>query len=96
MADPGEGDTRVMATRSPDAKTAVLYRMVLPDHVCPFGVKSLELLKSEGFHVEDRRLTTRDETDALKSKLGVATTPQTFIDDERIGGYDELVAYLDR
>ena len=85
-----------MATQSPDARTATLYRMVLPDHVCPFGVASLELLQREGFQVEDRHLTTRDETDALKNKLGVATTPQTFIDDQRVGGYDELVTYLGR
>jgi glutaredoxin len=70
--------------------------MVLPDHVCPFGVASLELLESEGFEVEDHQLTSREETDALKRKLGVDTTPQTFIDGERIGGYDELVSYFDR
>ena len=84
-----------MATQTRNEKTATLYRMVLPDHVCPFGVRSLELLQAQGFQVEDRHLTTRDETEALKSKLGVATTPQTFIDGHRVGGYDELVRYFD-
>lgn len=72
------------------AKSATLYRMVLPDHVCPFGVAAKELLQERGYDVDDRVLSTREETDALKEKLGVATTPQIFIDDERIGGYDEL------
>jgi len=89
-------ETHTRATPSPGARTAILYRMVLPEHVCPYGVASLELLQSEGFEVEDRQLTTRDETEALKLKLGVATTPQTFIEGRRVGGYDELAALLDR
>ncbi len=27
------------------ARTATLYRMVMPDHVCPFGRRSLDLLQ---------------------------------------------------
>jgi glutaredoxin len=72
------------------AKTAVLYRMVMPEHVCPYGLKALHLLKSKGFAVEDHWLKTRAETDAFKAEQGVATTPQTFIDGQRIGGYDDL------
>lgn len=72
------------------AKTARLYRMVMPGHVCPYGLKSLWLLKSKGFEVEDHHLETRAETDAFKAEHGVKTTPQTFIGGERIGGYDEL------
>src|SRR3546814_3468983 len=37
-----------------------------------------------------RWLTTRAETDAFKAEHGVKTTPQTFIDGVRIGGYDDL------
>ena len=75
-------------------KTATLYRMVLPDHTCPFGVGAKQLLQSEGFAVEDHILRTREEVDAYKAKEGVATTPQVFIDGERIGGLDELKAHL--
>jgi glutaredoxin len=71
-------------------KKAELYRMVLPDHVCPFGVKSLELLERHGFDVDDHQLTTRAETDAFKAEHRVETTPQTFIDGKPVGGYDEL------
>ena len=28
-------------------KTAVLYRMVMDKHICPFGLKSRDLLKRE-------------------------------------------------
>ena len=75
-------------------KTAVLYRMVLPDHICPYGLKARHLLRSKGYKVDDRLLTTRAEVDAFKESLGVATTPQIFIDNERIGGHDDLRRHL--
>jgi glutaredoxin len=75
-------------------KKAVLYRMVMPDHVCPWGLKSKDLLERSGFEVEDRHLTTRADTDAFKAKHGVPSTPQTFIGGKRIGGYDDLRRYL--
>ncbi len=64
--------------------------MVMDKHVCPYGLKSLHLLKSRGYRVDDRWLTTREETDAFKAEHGVKTTPQTFIDGKRIGGHDDL------
>ena len=81
-------DTTTAVTDAP--RKAVLYRMVMPDHLCPFGRKSKYLLESEGYEVEDHWLTTREETDAFKAEHGVKTTPQTFIGGDRIGGYDAL------
>ena len=66
----------------------------MPEHICPFGLKSLDLLKREGFAVDDNWLKTREETDAFKSEHGVKTTPQTFIDGQRIGGYDDLLRHF--
>ena len=77
-----------IATTAP--KTAEIYRMVMPEHVCPWGLKALHLLKSRGFAVDDHHLTTRADIDAFKAKHGVATTPQIFIDGKRVGGYDDL------
>lgn len=71
-------------------KKAELYRMVMGKHICPYGLKSLDLLKSKGYEVEDHHLTSREETDAFKEKHDVKTTPQTFIEGKRIGGYDDL------
>ncbi len=78
-----------------DTQTATLYRMVMPGHLCPFGLKSKDLLERQGYAVDDHHLETREETDAFMDKHGVATTPQTFIDGERIGGYDDLRIYFD-
>lgn len=71
-----------------------LYRMVMDKHICPFGLKSLHLLKSEGYEVNDHWLKTRAETDAFKEKYGVDSTPQTFIDGVRIGGHQSLRRHL--
>jgi glutaredoxin len=69
---------------------AVLHRMVMPTHTCPYGLKALDLLRRKGFEVEDRHLISREETDAFKAAQAVKTTPQVFIDGERIGGYDDV------
>lgn len=74
---------------------ATLYRIVSQEHVCPYGMKSLDLLKRKGFAVDDHHLTSRDETEAFKQKHHVDTTPQTFIDGNRIGGLDELRRYFE-
>lgn len=76
------------------SKSATLYRMVTPSHICPFGLKSKDLLERQGFVVNDHHLTSRSETDRFKAKYEVKTTPQTFIEDERIGGYDDLRDYF--
>lgn len=69
---------------------ATLYRMVMPEHVCPYGLKARHLLRKEGFDIDDRWLTTRVATDAFMVEQHVKTTPQVFIDGKRIGGYDDL------
>jgi glutaredoxin len=72
------------------SKTATLYRMVMEDHVCPYGLKAKHLLESKGYTVDDHHLETREETDAFKEKHEVETTPQIWIGEERVGGYDGL------
>jgi glutaredoxin len=76
-------------------RTATLYRMELPDHVCPFGLRAREMLDHAGYTIEEHILRTRDEVDAYEREHDVATTPQIFIDGKRIGGSDELERYLE-
>ncbi len=63
-------------------------------HMCPSGLKSLDLLQRHGYEVKDNLLTSRDEVDAFKSEHNIRTTPQTFLDGKRIGGFDDLSAML--
>jgi glutaredoxin len=83
-----------MAHHPTAAKRATIYRMMMPEHVCPWGLKAVDLLNRSGFEVEDRHLRTRAETDAFKSEHNVATTPQVFIGEMRVGGYDDLRRFL--
>jgi glutaredoxin len=70
--------------------------MVMADHTCPWGLKAKDLLRREGFEVEDHHLRTREETEAFKSLHRVATTPQIFVGGRRIGGYDDLRRFLNK
>ena len=73
---------------------AHLYRMEMPGHTCPYGLKSRHLLERHGYTVHDHPLRTKEETEAFKAKHKVKTTPQTFIEGRRVGGYDELRAFV--
>ena len=77
------------------SKRAVLYRMVLPEHECPFGVRAKMMLERAGFEIEEHILETREEVDAYMESEGVERTPQVFIDDRRVGGSEELERYLE-
>ena len=75
-------------------RSATLYRMILPDHTCPFGVRAKQMLEQRGFDVDDRVLGSREEVDEFKAEQGVQTTPLVFIGGTRIGGSDDLERYL--
>ncbi|KTC81921.1 MauE/DoxX family redox-associated membrane protein [Legionella cincinnatiensis] len=80
--------------RNTAAKKATLYRMVIPKHICPYGLKTKDLLERQGYIIEDKWLTSREQVDAFKEEHDVKTTPQTFINGKRIGGYDDLRRYF--
>ncbi len=77
-----------------DERSATLYRMVLPEHTCPFGVRAKKLLQEHGYEVDDQILRTRAEVDAFQAEHDISTTPLIFIGEERIGGSDDLEHYL--
>jgi glutaredoxin 3 len=77
------------------ARDATLYRMKLDDHECPFGLLAKRMLDDAGFAVDERLLITREQVDEFQAEHGVATTPQVFVDGERIGGSEELARYLE-
>ena len=76
-------------------REVVLYRMKLPDHECPYGLLAKRMLEDAAIPFDDRLLTSREQVDEFKAEQGVDTTPQVFIDGERIGGSEELAAYLE-
>ena len=86
--------SKVPNERAAGEKTATVYRLVTPDHVCPYGLKSLDLLERKGYEVEDVHLETEEEATAFREKWDVETTPQTFIDGELVGTLDDLRKYF--
>ena len=68
--------------------------MVIGDHKCPYGLKSKDFLQRQGYTVDDHHLSTREAVDDFKATHGVSTTPQTFIDEVRIGGFDDLSVHF--
>jgi len=73
---------------------ATLYRMVLPDHTCPYGVEAREMLEAAGYTIDEHILATHEEVEACKAQFGVETTPQIIIDGKRIGGSGALERFL--
>lgn len=53
-----------------ESQSAVLFRMVLPDHTCPFGLRTRDLLEQAGFAVDDRILAAREDVDAFETEQG--------------------------
>ncbi|MEQ8842077.1 MAG: glutaredoxin domain-containing protein [Acidimicrobiales bacterium] len=76
------------------AKHATIYRLVTPEHTCPYGLKSLDLLQRQGYEVDDRHLTTEAQATEVRERLDVETTPQTFVNGELVGTLDELRVFF--
>lgn len=85
-----DGPDTARAKSEGTEKKASLYRMAMPDHLCPYGLKSLSMLRRKGYEVDDNLLSTREEVDAFMEAHGVETTPQSFVGGDRIGGYSDL------
>ncbi|MDT0501108.1 MULTISPECIES: glutaredoxin [unclassified Halomonas] len=82
------------STASTQHETAHVYRMKMEQHLCPFGLKTVDLLKRKGYTVDDHPLTSRQAVEEFQEQAGVDTTPQVYIGEKRVGGYEEVREYL--
>lgn len=76
------------------SRQAVLYRMVLPEHVCPYGLRAKQLLEQAGFDIDEHILSTRSEVDEFKQRHALSATPLVLIDGKQVGGSEDLERYL--
>jgi len=62
--------------------------------VCPYCVAAKNLLKSKGLEWSEIRIDTDvGQRDAMLARSGGRrTVPQIFINDQHVGGFDELAA----
>lgn len=62
--------------------------------ICPYCIRAKMLLKSKGVEFEEIDVSRDDEKRAwlVKATGGRRTVPQIFINDEAIGGFDDMRA----
>lgn len=61
--------------------------------ICPYCIRAKMLLKGKGVAYEEINVSgDRDTRDWLVETTGRRTVPQIFINDEAIGGFDEMRA----
>ncbi|MFQ3678975.1 MAG: MauE/DoxX family redox-associated membrane protein [Pseudanabaenaceae cyanobacterium] len=70
-----------------------VYRIVFPDRVCPSGEKVVAHLTATKRAFVDIPLRSPEAVAAFKAQWQVETTPQVFVDGERIGGWEALLAH---
>ena len=59
---------------------------------CPYCAAAKMLLKKKGINYEDILLSTGEMRRDIEQRSGQRTVPQIFINNESIGGFDELSA----
>ena len=65
---------------------------------CPYCVMAKDLLRTQGIEYEERNISQGEWTrEQLMEAVPYARTlPQIFIDDQLIGGYDQLKKYFQK
>ncbi len=63
--------------------------------VCPYCSKAKSLLENKEIEFEEI-VIDRSQIKELMKKTKMMTVPQIFLDDELIGGYDDLVEYFEK
>ena len=62
---------------------------------CPYCDQAKNLLKLKGIEYEERNIHDGwDKEDLLAAVPGARTVPQIFLDDQLIGGFNELRKHL--
>jgi glutaredoxin len=64
--------------------------------ICPYCDRAKQMLESAGIEYEEIMLTTSEEFEDIKKKTGHMTFPQVFIDDEFVGGSDDLEEWIEK
>lgn len=62
---------------------------------CPYCIQAKRLLQEQGYTYTEIRVDLDDaEREKMIARSGRRTVPQIFIDDQHIGGFDDLYAYF--
>jgi len=78
-----------------EAKASAANVVMYGTRFCPYCMFARRLLKRKGVDFKEIKVSGRKLWDELEQKSGRNTVPQIFINDESLGGYDDIAA-LDR
>jgi glutaredoxin len=63
---------------------------------CPYCVKAISFLNERGYLIEERKLEFGwNREQLLEAVPNAKTVPQIYLNDEYIGGYDNLVKHFE-
>ena len=69
--------------------------VIYTTNTCPYCITAKKLLDEKKLTYTEVRVDLDDEErETMITRSGRRTVPQIFIDDELIGGYDDLYAYF--
>ena len=69
--------------------------LIYTTDTCPYCVRAKQLLQGKGMVYTEIRVDLDDsEREKMIARSGRRTVPQIFIDDQHIGGFDDLYAYF--
>jgi len=76
------------------AENAMARALVYSTAICPYCVAAKNFLKQKGIDYDDVRIDTDSaRREEMLTRTQRRTVPQIFINDQHIGGYDDLVAF---
>ena len=69
--------------------------LIYTTNTCPYCVMAKNLLQEKKLSYTEIRVDLNDdEREIMIARSGRRTVPQIFMDEEHIGGYDDLYAYF--
>ncbi len=69
--------------------------LIYTTETCPYCVRAKQLLQTKGLAYTEIRVDLDEtERDKMIAISGRRTVPQIFIDDQHIGGFDDLYAHF--
>ncbi len=75
-----------------EVKTPVVNVVMYGTRFCPYCMFARRLLKRKGVKFKEISVSGRKIWDEMEEKSGRNTVPQIFINDEPLGGYDDIAA----
>ena len=82
----------ISAEKTTKAEQSAVNVLMYGTRFCPYCMFARRLLKRKGIEFQEITVSGRELWDEMEQKSGRNTVPQIFINDESLGGYDDIAA----